>query len=198
MKKAGVSKGASKKKVAVMTHVIESNAAGIDVGSTEMFVAVPVDRDPQPVRRFTTFTKDLVGLTDWLKQCGVTSVAMESTGVFWIPLFQLLEDRGFRVCLVNARHAKNVPGRKTDVADCQWLQYLHSVGLLRASVIIGVSYNSNDSHIIRGIGFIDSLPSSLPNFDLPNEPQPGDARLVRRECLSPCHLGRKHQDPAQS
>jgi transposase len=133
MKKAGVSKGASKKKVAVMTHVIEPNAAGIDVGSTEMFVAVPVDRDPQPVRRFTTFTKDLVGLTDWLKQCGVTSVAMESTGVFWIPLFQLLEDRGFRVCLVNARHAKNVPGRKTDVADCQWLQYLHSVGLLRAS-----------------------------------------------------------------
>src|SRR5262249_21075294 len=84
-------------------------------------------------RRFTTFTKDLVGLTDWLKQCGVTSVAMESTGVFWIPLFQLLEDRGFRVCLVNARHAKNVPGRRTDVSDCQWLQYLHSVGLLRAS-----------------------------------------------------------------
>jgi len=116
-----------------MTHVIEPNAAGIDVGSTEMFVAVPVDRDPQPVRRFTSFTNDLVGLADWLKQCGVTSVAMESTGVFWIPLFQLLEDRGFRVCLVNARHAKNVPGRKTDVADCQWLQYLHSVGLLRAS-----------------------------------------------------------------
>jgi DNA-binding NarL/FixJ family response regulator len=133
MKKAAVSKGANKKKVAVMTHVIEPNAAGIDVGSTEMFVAVPVDRDPQPVRRFTTFTRDLVALADWLKQCGITSVAMESTGVFWIPLFQLLEDRGFRVCLVNARHAKNVPGRKTDVADCQWLQYLHSVGLLRAS-----------------------------------------------------------------
>jgi Transposase len=79
-----------------------------------MFVAVHVDRDPQPVRRFTTFTNDLVALADWLKQCGITSVAMESTGVFWIPLFQLLEDRGFRVCLVNARHAKNVPGRKTD------------------------------------------------------------------------------------
>jgi transposase len=106
-----------------MTHVIEPNAAGIDVGSTEMFVAVPVDRDPQPVRGFSTFTNDLVALADWLKQCGVTSVAMESTGVFWIPLFQLLEDRGFRVCLVNARHVKNVPGRKTDVADCQWLQY---------------------------------------------------------------------------
>jgi transposase len=133
MKKAGASKAASKKKVAVITHMIEPNAAGIDVGSTEMFVAVPVDRDSQPVRRFTTFTNDLVKLADWLKQCGITSVAMESTGVFWIPLFQLLEDRGFRVCLVNARHAKNVPGRKTDVADCQWLQYLHSVGLLRAS-----------------------------------------------------------------
>jgi len=132
MKKAGVSKGAIKKG-AVMTHVIEANAAGIDVGSTEMFVAVPVDRDPQPVRRFSTFTNDLVRLADWLKQCSITSVAMESTGVFWIPLFQLLEDRGFRVCLVNARHVKNVPGRKTDVADCQWLQYLHSVGLLRAS-----------------------------------------------------------------
>ena len=130
MKKAAVSKGANKKKVAVVTHVIEPNAAGIDVGSTEMFVAVPVDRDPQPVRRFTTFTRDLVALADWLKQCGITSVAMESTGVFWIPLFQLLEDRGFRVCLVNARHAKNVPGRKTDVEDCQWLQYLYSIGLL--------------------------------------------------------------------
>jgi len=133
MKKATVSKRANKNKVAVVTHVIEPNAAGIDVGSTEMYVAVPVDRDPRPVRRFTTFTNDLVALADWLKQCGITSVAMESTGVFWIPLFQLLEDRGFRVCLVNARHAKNVPGRKTDVADCQWLQYLHSVGLLCAS-----------------------------------------------------------------
>jgi transposase len=133
MKKPGVSKGANKKKVTVMSHLIEPNAAGIDVGSTEMFVAVPVDRDPKPVRRFSTFTNDLIRLADWLKQCGITSVAMESTGVFWIPLFQLLEDRGFRVCLVNTHHVKNVPGRKTDVADCQWLQYLHSVGLLRAS-----------------------------------------------------------------
>lgn len=123
----------SKAKVTVMTHVCEANAAGIDVGSTEMYVAVPPDRDSQCVRQFATFTSDLLRLADWLKQCRITSVAMESTSVFWIPLFQILEERGFRVCLVNARHVKNVPGRKTDVLDCQWLQYLHSVGLLRAS-----------------------------------------------------------------
>jgi transposase len=126
-------KKGSKKKIAVMTHQIEPNAAGIDVGSTEMYVSVPADRDSQSVRRFGAFTSDLLRLADWLKQCGITSVAMESTSVFWIPLFQILEDRGFRICLVNARHVKNVPGRKTDVLDCQWLQYLHSVGLLRAS-----------------------------------------------------------------
>ena len=114
-------------------RVLEPNAAGVDIGATEIYVAVPADRDTQPVRRFSTFTRELEQLADWLKQCGIESVVMESTGVFWIPLFQILEDRGFRVCLVNARHVKNVPGRKTDVADCQWLQYLHSVGLLRAS-----------------------------------------------------------------
>ena len=109
------------------------NAAGIDIGSTELYVAVPADRAAKPVRCFGTFTEDVVALSDWLKNCGVTTVAMESTGVYWIPIFQILEDRGFEVCLVNARHVKNVPGRKTDVADCQWLQYLHSVGLLRGS-----------------------------------------------------------------
>jgi hypothetical protein len=105
-------------------------------GATEIYVAVPADRDTQPVRRFSAFTRELEQLADWLKQCGIESVVMESTGVFRIPLFQFLEDRGFRVCLVNARHVKNVPGRKTDVADCQWLQYLHSIGLLRASPLL--------------------------------------------------------------
>jgi transposase len=114
-------------------ETLEPNAAGIDVGATEIYVAVPPDRDPKSVRSFSTFTNDLQQLATWLRECRVESVAMESTGVFWIPLFQILEDRGFRVCLVNARHVKNVPGRKTDVCDCQWLQYLHSVGLLRAS-----------------------------------------------------------------
>ena len=116
-----------------MLPVMRPDAAGIDIGATEIFVAVPADRAAENVRSFPTFTQDLYALADWLKQCGIKTVAMESTGVYWIPLFQILEDRGFEVCLVNARHVKNVPGRRTDVSDCQWLQFLHSVGLLRAS-----------------------------------------------------------------
>jgi transposase len=112
---------------------IELNAAGIDVGATEIFVAVPPDRDPQPVRRFPTFTADLRAMAAWLVQCRITTVAMESTGVYWIPPHEILEEAGLRVCLVNSRHVKHVPGRKSDVSDCQWLQYLHSVGLLHAS-----------------------------------------------------------------
>jgi transposase len=109
------------------------HAAGIDIGATSIYVAVPVDRDPRPVRSFQTFTEDLHRLAVWLQRCRIKTVAMESTGVFWVPLFQILEQRGFEVCLVNAHHVKNVPGRKTDVSDCQWLQYLHSVGLSQAS-----------------------------------------------------------------
>ena len=109
--------------------VLHPHAAGIDIGAREIYVAVPLDSDPKPVRAFATFTDDLLALRDWLKVCGVTSVAMESTGVYWIPLFQILEVAGLEVCLVNARHCKNLPGRKTDVQDCQWLQYLHAVGL---------------------------------------------------------------------
>jgi transposase len=112
---------------------INPNAAGIDCGSEEHYVAVPADRDATPVRSFKTFTAELHRLADWLTACGVTSVAMESTGVYWIPLYEILEARGIDVVLVNARHVKNVPGRKTDVVDCQWLQELHSVGLLRGS-----------------------------------------------------------------
>ena len=113
--------------------VLQPNAAGIDVGATEVYAAVPQDADPQPVRCFETFTADLNALADWLKACGIRTVAMESTGVYWIPVFQILDAHGIDVCLVNARHVKNVPGRKSDVADCQWLQYLHAVGLLQAS-----------------------------------------------------------------
>lgn len=116
-----------------MLPVMRPDAAGIDIGATEIFVAVPADRAAENVRCFPTFTQDLYALADWLEQCGIKTVAMESTGVYWIPLFQVLEDRGLEVCLVNARHVKNVPGRRTDVSDCQWLQFLHSVGLLRAS-----------------------------------------------------------------
>jgi len=113
--------------------VVNPNAAGIDIGATTIYVCVPLDRDAAPIRHFATFTEDLHTLATWLHRCGVTSVAIESTGVYWIPLYQILEARGVEVCLVNARHVKHVPGRKTDVQDCQWLQYLHSVGLLRAS-----------------------------------------------------------------
>ena len=109
------------------------NAGGIDIGATEIFVAVPADRDAESVRSFPTFTQDLHALADWLQQCRVETVAMESTSVYWIPLFQILEARGIEVHLVNAQHVHHVPGRKSDVLDCQWLQYLHSVGLLKAS-----------------------------------------------------------------
>ena len=109
------------------------NAGGIDMGATEIFVAVPADRDTDSVRSFPTFTQDLHVLADWLQLCRVDTVAMESTGVYWIPLFQILEARGIEVHLVNAQHVHHVPGRKSDVLDCQWLQYLHSVGLLKAS-----------------------------------------------------------------
>jgi len=113
--------------------VLHPDAAGIDVGASELFVAVPADRDPEPVRSFPTFTQDLYELVDWLQGCGIRSVAMESTSVYWIPVYQILEARGIEVFLVNAHYLKNVPGRKSDVSDCQWIQYLHSVGLLRAS-----------------------------------------------------------------
>jgi len=112
---------------------IHLHAAGIDVGARQHFVAVPENRDSKPVRSFAAFTCDLQRLADWLKECGIESVAMESTGVYWIPIFQILEARGFEVLLVNARHVKNLPGRKTDVLDCQWLQQLHTLGLLRGS-----------------------------------------------------------------
>ncbi|MGH9550813.1 MAG: IS110 family transposase, partial [Terriglobales bacterium] len=111
----------------------QPDEAGLDIGASEIWVAVPPDRDPEPVRPFSTFTPDLERLADWLAACRVTSVAMESTGVYWIPIFELLEGRGLEVYLVNARHIKNVPGRKSDVQDCQWIQRLHRYGLLNAS-----------------------------------------------------------------
>ena len=106
-------------------------AAGIDIGSTSHFVAVPGELDDQPVREFSCFTGDLNRMADWLVEIGIQTVAMESTGVYWIPAFEILEERGLVVLLVNARHVKNVPGRKSDVQDCQWLQQLHTYGLLR-------------------------------------------------------------------
>ncbi len=105
---------------------INLNAAGIDVGAEFHYVAVPADRDPQPVRRFAAFTEDLQQLAVWLRQCGIETVVLESTGVYWLPGFEILEASGFEVLLVDARHVKNVSGRKSDVLDCQWLQQLHT------------------------------------------------------------------------
>ena len=113
--------------------ICNPDVAGIDISPRCIYVAVPRDRDPENVRCFGAFTQDLKALVKWLKVCRIRSVAMESTGVYWIPLYQILADEGMEVYLVNARHVKHVPGRKSDVSDAQWLQYLHSVGLLRGS-----------------------------------------------------------------
>jgi transposase len=114
-------------------EVMHPNAAGIDVGNSTHYVAVRPDRDAEPVRRFDCFTADLHRLADWLLQCGVTTVAMQSTGVYWIPLYEILDARGLEVYLVNARHSRNLPGRKSDVQESQWLLKLHTYGLLRNS-----------------------------------------------------------------
>jgi transposase len=114
-------------------EIVHPNAAGIDVGNSVHYVAVRPDRDAEPVRRFECFTDDLHRMADWLQSCGVKSIAMQSTGVYWISLYEVLEERGFEVYLVNARHTKNLPGRKSDVQESQWLLKLHTYGLLNNS-----------------------------------------------------------------
>ena len=135
MRKKNQKPNQAKQKISIHQEwpLINPHAAGVDLGAREHWVAVPADRDPQPVRRFGTFTEDLEALAQWLTDCRITSVAMEATGVYWIPLFQLLERRGFAVLLVNARQIKNVSGRKSDVLDCQWIQRVHTYGLLGGS-----------------------------------------------------------------
>jgi transposase len=112
---------------------VHPHAAGLDIGSEAIWVAVPADRDPETVRSFGTYTPDLYALADWLQRCRIDTVAMESTGVYWIPIFEILEARGFEAQVVNAHHLKQVPGRKSDVQDCQWIQRLHAFGLLNGS-----------------------------------------------------------------
>lgn len=112
---------------------IHPNAAGIDIGADEIVIAIPPDRDDEPVRAFRTFTPDLHALVNWLLACHIDTVALESTGVYWVPIYELLEQHGIVPYLVNARHVKIVPGRKSDWNDAQWLQKLHALGLLAAS-----------------------------------------------------------------
>lgn len=114
-------------------EVVHPDAAGIDIGGQEHWVAISPERDDQPVRCFDCFTADLERMADWLASRGVHSVAMQSTGVYWMPVFEILQQRGIEVYLVNARHTKNLPGRKSDIAECQWLLKLHTFGLLNNS-----------------------------------------------------------------
>ena len=153
-----------------LTH---PNAAGIDIGSAAHFVAVPPDRDDEPVREFASFTADLHRLADWLDACCVDTVAMESTGVYWIPLYELLESRGFTVLLVNARHVKNVSGRKSDVLDCQWLQQLMSFGLLHGAfrpadqVCVLRSLTRQRTMLLRSQGrFVQHMQKALTQMNL--------------------------------
>jgi len=127
------SKKSPKKRELDQLACVFPNAAGLDIGSAEIVAAVPPDRDAEPVQVFQTFTPDLHALVAWLLECGIDTVVMESTGVFWIPIYELLEAAGITPYLVNARHVKTVPGRKTDWNDAQWLQKLHALGLLAAS-----------------------------------------------------------------
>jgi transposase len=113
--------------------VFQPNAAGIDIGAREIYIAVPAERDPDPVRKCDTFTGDLHQMAEWLVNRGITTAAMESTGVYWIPVYDVLEQHGIHPCLVNPRNMKNVPGKRTDFHECQWIQYLHSMGLLHAA-----------------------------------------------------------------
>jgi transposase len=113
--------------------VFQPNAAGIDIGAREIYVAVPADRDDHPVRKCGTFTGDLDQMAEWLVRCGVTTAAMESTGVYWMPVYDVLERHGIQPCLVNPRNMKNVPGKRTDFHECQWIQHLHSMGLLHSA-----------------------------------------------------------------
>lgn len=162
-----------KQNTTVQLMVVNLNAAGIDVGAKSSYVALPPDRN-EPVREFGAFTEDLNKMADWLISHGITSVAMESTGVYWIPIFQILESRGLEVVLVNARHIRSVPGRpKTDVKDCQWIQYLHSVGLLRASfrpadeiVVIRSLTRHRDNLVRQATQAIHRMQKSLTQMNL--------------------------------
>jgi len=152
---------------------INQHAAGIDIGSRSHFVAVAEGLDEQPVREFRSFTNDIEQMAQWLISCGVTTVAMESTGVYWIPVFEILESYGLEVKLVNARHVKNVPGRKSDVLDCQWLQRLHTYGLLQGAfrpteqVCTLRSYVRQRSSLVQSVSsYIQRMQKSLVQMNI--------------------------------
>lgn len=154
-------------------EVVHPNAAGIDIGNAAHYVAVPPDRDMQPVRRFECFTQDLEAMADWLKQCGIVTVAMQSTGVYWLPVYEILVQRGFEVFLVNARHTKNLPGRKSDVQECQWLMKLHTYGLLNNSFrpgeeicVLRTYWRQRDEHVKAASAVIQRMQKVLTEMNV--------------------------------
>jgi transposase len=163
----------NKRKKSKPLRTIHTNAAGIDIGAKEIYIAIPEEGCEKSVRRFDCFTDDLHEAAKWMKEHNIDSIAMESTGVYWIPIYQLFESYGFKQYLVNARHVKNVPGRKTDVKDSQWLQYLHSVGLLDSSyipedrvVVIRSFLRHRDSLIKAASSHVQRMQKSLTQMNI--------------------------------
>lgn len=153
--------------------VVHPNAAGIDIGNAAHYVAVPPDRDSEPVRRFDCFTQDLHAMADWLQRCGIVTVAMQSTGVYWLPVYEMLVERGFEVFLVNARHTKNLPGRKSDVQECQWLMKLHTYGLLNNSFrpreeicVLRTYWRQRDEHVKAASAVIQRMQKALTEMNV--------------------------------
>jgi transposase len=154
-------------------QVVHPKAAGIDVGNEEHWVAVPPDMDPAPVRSFPCFTQDLHALADWLVERGIETVAMQSTGVYWIGLYDILSERGIRVFVVNAKDTKNLPGRKTDLQECQWLMKLHAYGLLRNSfrpeeeiLVMRTYWRQRQQHIQDGARSIQHMQKALTQMNV--------------------------------
>jgi len=153
--------------------VVHPNAAGIDIGNAAHYVAVPPDRDAEPVRTFECFTEDLNRMADWLNECGIATVAMQSTGVYWLPVYEILIQRGFEVFLVNARHTKNLPGRKSDVQECQWLMKLHTYGLLNNSFrpteeicVLRTYWRQRDDHVKSASASIQRMQKVLTEMNV--------------------------------
>jgi transposase len=154
-------------------EIIHSHAAGIDVGNASHYVAVTPRCDPEPVQEFGSWTADLAKMADWLKSCGVTHVVMQSTGVYWIAVYDVLEEVGFQVCLANARETKNLPGRKTDVEESQWLLKLHTYGLLRNSFrppeeirLVRTIWRLRSRHVREGAQAIQNMQKALTTMNV--------------------------------
>jgi transposase len=157
----------------VNLEVVHPNAAGIDIGNESHYVAVPPDRDAQPVRQFACFTEALQQMAAWLKGCGINTVAMQSTGVYWLPVYEILTEEGLQVFLVNARHTKNLPGRKTDVQECQWLLQLHTFGLLNNSFrppeeicVLRAYWRQRAEHVLSASACIQRMQKVLTEMNL--------------------------------